>query len=775
MGAKYVPVPSEPDSLVALTAQNESSSSQTPLSQPCTIMHMDIEGESPAQSSRTPDRRCGILKACCGSTFILVAAILVGFSISTVSFKLTGWSARHEQEERKTHYHHHFVETASRTKAAQHLKELTRLPHVAGSSEDMATAAYVQASFEKYGMKTHLKDYEVLLSYPLERSVTLSFPNGSVVSLSLREEPLQGESNSTIAKATPPFHAYAPSGNVTAEVVYANYGRQEDYTKLEDLSVNVSGKVVIVRYGEVFRGDVVSIAANAGASAVILYSDPKDFAGGGKDGFFPDAKWLPPTGVQRGTVFQGVGDPLTPGWPSTAHGERLSDADVAAILPRIPSLPISADDAWCILSTLGGVIAPPEWHGDLHIPQYRVGAGAVKLNLIYTETKKLTMVRNVFGVIEGAEEPDRYVLLGNHRDAWTFGAVDPSSGTAALLEIARRFGMLRRRGWQPRRTIILCSWDAEEYGTIGSTEWVEQNIDSLAVKAIAYLNVDCAVAGPGFYAAATPQLDNLLKEVTKEVHDPDIHEKSVYDMWAASTKGRSMVTRLGGGGSDFTSFLQHAGVPSMDIYFGKDYPVYHSLYDNFYWIEKFGDPTLKRLIAAATIWGLTSLRLADDLIIPFHYKVYAEELEAYTKAVEQRLAGHGPSVNVTVEPILSAIEIFEEAIAEVEKEAEIFYSIKMGMESSTPLVMAARVLNDRLLLTERAFLDNYGLMGAVWHKHLVYGPSKGDEYSVSFFPGINAAISNAAKDGTWSVVQHEVWKVSRAIERATLVISGQLT
>lgn len=310
---------------------------------------------------------------------------------------------------------------------------------------------------------------------------------------------------------------------------------------------------------------------------------------------------------------------------------------------------------------------------------------------------------------------------------------------------------------------------------IGSTEWVEENVDLLSMQAVAYFNVDCAVAGPGFYAAATPQLDKLLKEVTKEVKDPDILGKSVYDTWAASSEGKPMVTRLGGGGSDFVAFLQHVGVPSMDIYFGKDYPVYHSLYDNYLWMEKFGDPGFKRVVAASSIWGLASLRVADNVIIPFHYGVYADELEGYTKAVEQRLVIHGPSVNVTIEPILSAIEDFREAVNRIEKEAKMFSKGKMDMDISIQHILTARILNDRLLLTERAFLDNDDLMRAHWHKHLVYGPSKGDEYSVSYLPGINVAISNAAKNGEWPVVQHEVWKVSRAIERATLVITGHLT
>ncbi|MCO5597348.1 hypothetical protein L7F22_051424 [Adiantum nelumboides] len=759
---------SEPDSLVALTSQNDATNSQRVfLSHQRPVMHMDVDGESTSLPLRCGSH-CSCFKACCGSAFILVAAILVLFSIAILSFKLTGWSSWHKQDEQSFRHHHTlFVDLALDNSVEQYLKELTKSPHVAGSLEDMDTADYVKGLFESYGLKTAFKDYEVLLSYPLDRSITLLFPNGSEVSLLLREEPFN-------AKAIPPFHAYAPSGIITEEVVYANYGRREDYSKLDEMNVSVTGKVVIVRYGEVFRGDVVSIAANSGASAVILYSDPEDFAGGGKDGFFPGAEWLPPTGVQRGTVFQGAGDPSTPGWPSTPDGERLSDIDVAAVLPQIPSLPISASDALFIMSSLEGEVAPPDWHGALKIPQYRVGCGSVKLNLNYKGIKKLTRIRNIYGLIEGAEESDRYVLLGNHRDAWTFGAVDPNSGTAALLEIARRFGILRQDGWQPRRTLVLCSWDAEEYGLIGSTEWVEQNIDLLAVKAVAYLNVDCAVAGPGFHAAATPQLDMLLKEVAKEIRDPDREDKAIYDTWAASSNGKPLVTRLGGGGSDFTAFLQHVGVPSMDMYFGEDYPVYHSLYDNLQWLEKFGDPSFKRLIAASTIWGLVGLRIADSLILPFDYKNYADELEVYTKAVEKRLDMRGPDLNISVQPIWSAINNFRAAIAQVDKEVEVLLKARVGSEKFHQAGLSERMLNDRLLQTERAFLDNNGLSGAEWHKHLVYGPSKEDEYGVSFLPGINSAVSAALASGNWVLVRHEVWRFARAIERATLVIVGKL-
>ncbi|KAH7443677.1 hypothetical protein KP509_02G045700 [Ceratopteris richardii] len=567
-GAKHV-VFSESESLVRGTSEEYPDDSQNAISlQQRALLHFDIDGDPIPKSSKTGFLRCSLLSSCCFFVFILVATILVASYLAV--FKRTALCFPHEQGESNFSDHHqHFVQSASTSSAVHHLKELTKLPHVAGSVEDMATAAYVKQAFERYGLKTSSTDYEVLLSYPLERSLVVLYPNGSHVSLSLQEKPPNMDHNITFAEAIAPFHAYAPSGNATAEVVYVNYGRQEDYAKLEEMNVNVNGKIVIVRYGKVFRGDIVSIATKAGARAVIIYSDPQDFAGGGNSGFFPNSEWLPPSGVQRGTVFRGSGDPLTPGWPSTPNSERLSNREVAALLPKIPSLPISASDAFIIMSSLGGVVAPREWHGGLEIPEYTVGAGPLRLNLTYTEAQKLTRIRNVFGVVEGIDEPDRYVLLGNHRDAWTYGAVDPNSGTAALLEIARRLELLRKEGWNPRRTLLLCSWDAEEFGMIGSTEWVEQNSDLLAVRAIAYLNVDCAVAGSGFFAAATPQLDMLLKEVTREVQDPDAPDKSVYDTWAAAARGQPMITRLGGGGSDFIGFLQHVGVPSMDIYFGE--------------------------------------------------------------------------------------------------------------------------------------------------------------------------------------------------------------
>ncbi|WKA01483.1 hypothetical protein VitviT2T_019764 [Vitis vinifera] len=243
--------------------------------------------------------------------------------------------------------------------------------------------------------------------------------------------------------------------------------------------------------------------------------------------------------------------------------------------------------------------------------------------------KKIATIHNVFAVIRGSEEPDRYVLLGNHRDAWTYGAVDPNSGTAGLLDIACRYALMMRQGWQPRRTIVLCSWDAEEFGMIGSTEWVEQNLLNLGSEVVAYLNVDCAVQGPGFFAAATPQLDNLLIEVAKKVQDPDSESMTIYDNWMITNKVIN-IQRLSGVDSDFSPLLQHAGVPSVDLYYGRDFPVYHTAFDSYNWMTNHGDPLFQRHVAVAGVWGLLALHLADDPILPFNYVSYIEQLWNYT-------------------------------------------------------------------------------------------------------------------------------------------------
>lgn len=386
----------------------------------------------------------------------------------------------------------------------------------------------------------------------------------------------------------------------------------------------------------------------------------------------------------------------------------------------------------------------------------------------------ISRIENVIGIIEGAEEPDRFVILGNHRDAWTFGAVDPNSGTAALLEVAERLGKLQKKGWRPRRTIIFCNWDAEEYGLIGSTEWVEENREMLSSRAVAYLNIDIAVAGPGFEASATPQLDRLLIHATQQVQDPDNSSQTVYDSWVGSNN-HPMIGRLGGGGSDYAAFVQHIGVPAADISFGGGYPVYHSLYDDFIWMKNFGDPMFRRHVAAASIWGLLVLQLADEEILPFNYLSYVDQLQ---KSAEQLRDEILSDKGISLAPLFKSIEGLKTAATKVNTEKKAMEKNKGWSSIWKDRHRKVRELNDRLMMAERAFTDRDGLVGRPWYKHLIYAPSKHNDYGSKSFPGIDDAVEKAKSLDTpesWHFVQHQVWRVSRAVTHASLVLNGQLT
>ncbi|CAB4318714.1 unnamed protein product [Prunus armeniaca] len=682
----------------------------------------------------------------------------------------------------KSFYHSLFISSSLSDNASisNHLHTLTRRPHVAGQEANAEAAAYVLSIFTSSSIKTHIAPYPVALTYPVSRSLTLT-PSPqepqSQINFNLQQEIYDGDPFADVAhEVLPTFHAFAKSGTVTAPVVYVNYGSLEDYEVLKQMGVNVSGSIVLARYGKIYRGSIVQTAYEAGAVGVLVYTDRKDYGGGGgEEKWFPDGKWLPPSGVQVGTVYNGLGDPTTPGWASSEEGERLSDDEVekAGDVPLIPSLPVSAADGETILRAIGGQVANDDWQGSEDAPTYRVGPGPGIVHLSYTGKQVIGTIENVIGVIEGTEEPDRFVILGNHRDAWTFGAVDPNSGTAALLEIAQRLGKLQKRGWKPRRTIVLCNWDAEEYGLIGSTEWVEENRQMLASRAIAYLNVDSAVYGPGFWASATPQLDELLKQATQQVQDPDNSSQTLYQSWVGSSSSPT-INRLGSGESDFAAFVQHVGIPAADMAFGKGYPVYHSMYDDFIWMQKFGDPMFQRHVAVASLWGLVALWLADAEFLPFNYHSYALELQRHMKDLEDEL----PDKNINLAPLFKSIEELKKAATKINSQREEIEQHKSWQFIGKNGHFKVRELNDRLMMAERAFTDQDGLLGRSWYKHLIYGPSKHDDYGSKSFPGIDEAIEKAKSLKTaesWKLVQHEVWRVARAVRHASQIINGELT
>ncbi|XP_041025914.1 probable glutamate carboxypeptidase AMP1 [Juglans microcarpa x Juglans regia] len=638
-----------------------------------------------------------------------------------------------------------FLSSATNYTFASYLRALTQHPHLAGTKPSLDTTHYVLSHFKDLGLETRTAQYRALLSYPVHSSLSAHFSDGTVLDL-----PLTDFTQAT-RDVVLPYHAYSPSGSAYAKAVFVNYGTDDDYRALGLLGVNVSGCVVIARKGDLPRGVVVQKAEAHGAVAMLLYAEG--------DGFRK--------GFERGTVMKGVGDPLSPGWAGVDGGESLDleDTEVLKRFPKIPSMPLSAEAAEVILGSLGGAPFPSEWRIGIG----HVGPGPTILNFTYQGEKRVVTIHNVFAVIRGLEEPDRHVLLGNHRDAWTYGAVDPNSGTAALLDIARRYALLMRLGWQPRRTIILCSWDAEEFGMIGSTEWVEQNLMNLGPKAVAYLNVDCAVQGPGFFVGATPQLDNLLHEVTKKVKDPDSEDATVYERWAATNIGIH-IQRLSGVDSDFAPFLQHAGVPSVDLYYGRDFPVYHTAFDSYNWMTNYGDPLFQRHVAVAGIWGTLALHLADDSILPFNYLSYADQLQGYKNILSNILNG-----SVSLHPLTTSIQELASSAKEAENEAKILQKQETTDDS---VVLKKRALNDRLMHAERGFLDADGLQGRQWFKHLIYGPPSDYESKLVFFPGVADAISGSARMSRKerkAAIQHEIWRAARAIQRAARALKGEFT
>ncbi|CAN6297516.1 unnamed protein product [Urochloa humidicola] len=630
------------------------------------------------------------------------------------------------------------------------LRALTAGPHLAGTAPAAGPAALVLGRFRAAGLQTLTREYSPLLSYPGNASLALLRPDGSrLAGLSL-DEPADEARPRRIVR---PYHAYAPSGGAVAEAVFVNLGREEDYAALERLGVSVRGRVAMARRGGGYRGGVVARAAEKGAVAVLI--------AGRADG-----------GVERGVVLLGgPGDPLTPGWAATGGAERLGfdDEAVKRRFPKIPSMPVSAKTAEEIIRSLGGPAIPAEWQGGLGVDAGGVGPGPTLVNFTYQEDRKLETIQDIFGVIKGSEEPDRYVILGNHRDAWTYGAVDPNSGTASLLDIARRLGIMLQSGWRPRRSIILCSWDAEEFGMIGSTEWVEENLADLHTKAVAYLNVDCAVQGVGLFAGSTPQLDKLLVDVTRQVKDPDVMGRMVHDTWNEMNGGIS-IERLARTDSDFAPFLHHAGIPSVDLYYGKEFPGYHTALDSYNWMEKHGDPLFLRHLAITEIWGLLALHLADDPVLPFDYQDYASQLQEHRNALSA-LMSNSQAVNL----MNGSIYDLSRAAMEVLTEAKKLQQVDVYDENAR---MRRRLLNDRLLLAERSFLQAEGLQGRGWFKHLLYSPPEDYESKLSFFPGIADAISrsgNLSAEEREASIQHEVWKVSRAIQRAASVLRGEFS
>jgi len=643
------------------------------------------------------------------------------------------------------------------------MKILTSAPHMAGTTEDRKTAEYVARKFREWGFDTEIIEYKVWMNYPLEVTVDGFTPAGAVMHGPTPEH-VEGDPWQDDRRVVMPFSAYSPSGDVEAEVVYANYGRPEDFQKLKELGVEVRGKIVLMRYGENFRGVKVYMAQESGAAGVLIYSDPMD------DGYFrgdiyPNGPWRPATGVQRGTIefgFEHPGDPTTPGWPSTADAKRVSPQSSPDI-PKIPATPLSYHDASPILQALGGTESAREWQGALPFT-YHLGPGPVKVKLHVRQDFGYCNIWDVIARAPGSRWPDEWVIAGAHRDAWVYGAVDPISGTTAMLEAARGVGRLLRTGWRPKRTIIFASWDAEEQGLLGSTEWLEQQEKQLE-SAAAYFNLDTGASGANFRASAVPSLFEFLREIARVVPSPK--GGSLYDAWRAAARRDSQpgetpaaeppVGNLGSG-SDFTAFLDHSGVPATDIRSSGNYGVYHSVFDNFTWYKKFGDPHFQYTQEIARVYGLQVLRMTEADLLPYDYESYGKEIALYLEAAQKNAAEHLGDKAPKFDAVLAAARRFSKAGAGMNNISRSAEGAAVSL-SSADLQRANRLL----LATERALLLPKGLPRRPWFRHAIYAPADLKGYSASTIPGVNEAIQ---RDDAVTVAR-QVQELTDALNRAT--------
>ena len=745
------------------------------------------------------------------------------------------------------------------------LRRLTEEPHVAGTQAGRETAVFVLEKLREWGWSADIAEYEVLLNEPKGvPSVTILRPERR--ELKVTEDAYPPDKDSTSPDAWPAFHGYGVSGHVDGQVVYVNYGTAEDFEVLDKRGIDVEGKIVLARYGAIFRGLKVLNAQRRGAIGVLLYSDPLD-DGYAQGDIYPHGPYRPPSAIQRGSVqflSLGPGDPSTPNGPSVKGADRLPfhptegfpirrfeepdgfddrsesekrqfllnslvrtsnfdpsgpnlmGTDIDTIRRRydanaweeqtglvrddyfasIPSLPISFEAARPILSGIAGPNVPDGWQGGLPMA-YHVGPGPVEVELNVQTSYAIKPIQNVIARLEGESEPDSWVMIGNHRDAWTYGAVDPSSGTAATLETCRALGAAYEAGWRPRRTIVYASWDAEEYGLVGSTEWADDHAEELDEKALLMLNVDSAVAGPDLDIQGTPSLRDLVLDAADDVRDPatgrplgelwlearrsewaESTPLDLPDAWADDADGLAnsplpeFEPAIGdlGSGSDYTVFVDHLGVPALNVDFSGGYGVYHSIYDDYYWMDHFGDPGFALHATAAKLYALILMRAASAEVAPLTFVPYAEAMERHVDDLRSIVArktlsatpdDEGPVRFEGLDDLVAAIREFSER-AEALDEATADLADRETVDDDR----LGRV-NDAILRVERALLIDGGLPGRPFFRHAVYAPGLTTGYAAWPLPGLRQAI----EEGDQTLLNEQLPILIERIEAATAALN----
>jgi N-acetylated-alpha-linked acidic dipeptidase len=638
------------------------------------------------------------------------------------------WKSQHEREDKA-------IAIPQRERMKIYMERMASKPHHAGAAGSRAVAEYALGMFKEWGFEAHIESFDALLPYPTARVLEMTEP---VRYRALLKEPALAEDADTgDPNQLPTFNAYSGSGDVTAPLVYVNYGVPEDYELLARFGIDVKGKIVIARYGHSWRGVKPKLAQENGAVGCLIYSDPRE-DGYFQDDVYPNGPMRPAQGAQRGSVMDMAvypGDPLTPGWASVPGAKRLARADAKTIL-KIPVMPISYGDAQPLLEQLRGPLVPETWRGALPIT-YHAGPGpaVVRLKADFDWTNK--PLHDVIATIPGGVYKDQWILYGNHHDAWVNGASDPVSGAAALLETARTLAELRKQGWAPKRTIRLALWDGEEFGLVGSTEWAEKHQEELERKAAVYINSDSNGRG-GLGAGGSHTLEVFLREVLRDLNDP-FTQRSLLE-WTrgrAGADGAPRVFKLGalGSGSDYVAFLDHAGVASLNLGFGGADAggVYHSTYDTLAWFRKFSDGEMIYGRTLAQVMVVTLLRLADAPVLPFEFHTLSRTVHGYVEDIQKDAQKSGGTVD------------FRETQAQLTRlhGAAMAYDAELnGLMKRVGSIAPEKLVrvNEALERSERTLLLADGLPRREWYRHQIYAPGLYTGYGAKTLPGVREAV-----------------------------------
>lgn len=733
-------------------------------------------------------RYFGLLAAAC--SFLLLA-----FTPQQLSHpRIEGFTQQHSKAEYQLEKQ--FDSHLSASELRGWMKKMTSKPNSLGSPYDKKNAEFIKSLFTKWGWDAHIEKYKVLFPTPKQRLLELVAPTH--YKAKLKEAPIKGDSATFIYKnALPPYNAYSTNGDVTAKLVYVNQGRPDDYKVLKKRGISVKGKIVIVRYGGSWRGLKPRLAYEHGAVGCIIYSDPKD------DGYrrgdtYPKGSWRPPDGVQRGSVMNMVihpGGPLTPGVGADENANRLSRKD-SKVIKNIPVLPISYEDAKPLLAAMGGPVAPSSWQGALPVT-YHIGPGPAKVHLKLAFNWNMVTLYDVIAKIKGSVYPDQWVIRGNHHDGWVFGAADPMSGMVAEMGEAKAIGKLLETGWRPKRTIIYASWDGEEPGLLGSTEWVEEHAKELKEKAVLYVNSDNSTKG-FLFVGGSHSLQHAMNQVQRSIPDPERGvsllarkraRQMVFGNKEATGSGDLPIYALGSG-SDYSPFLQHIGIASLNMGFGGEGGggVYHSRYDTFKHYIRFGDPGFKYVVALSKAAGHTVLRFANADILPFHYSDMANHIKNYMNQIEDEvnsmrekrkyrkklfadnayMLASDPAE--TYHPLKLKSQVphlnfapLENAVAHLNRAASAYdsaFSAQMN-ENITLSKSELASLNNHLQSISQSLLSKQGLPNRPWFKNMIYAPGYYTGYGVKTLPGVREAVEQRK----WKRANKEIPITAKAINQ----------